>query len=675
MLSTFNFEALKDEIQNVVFAWRYHKSISAVLYKPAVVFKKFSFVHLLDANETCLCNSAKRFQRYLDPRTSEEMSSYAPAMAHVRTMDVNIIQHPQLKKAVTQGLNHIPLRPTSFRLCIDTALDAMQQLAVILGLHATNFPFQEAQQWVIQQCKERLRDGAKKNRYGFQYSGKDLLSCQNVVNEIEWLTQHLLCTGLDKAANNCSFICIKHIRLMALERLSSSDFQPCKDDMSWLLPTHMLEKIQVDLRNILPEIKIAHQALPYLMATYKQHKNKYRWITNAFQTCYSGIAHLITICNMLILESIKEWAAQTTRGYKNFLQADTSLFWIVNSAIDVTLNMPEKLSDIFVADITRCYESIPLEGEDNLQDALAHLIKLGYAQQKKYHPRSIPKIWVRINAEGEAARAIWSTTEPKSNTWFSIDTARLIHLNGWLIRNCFVGLGDRTWQQITGIPMGFACSPLWCNMYLLYYESQFIQRLARLGRSDLMGKFKYAYRYIDDLCWFNTSIPSHFLSPDQTRSPDNPWWIYPLNFLEIKCEISAYDPNQPQRGIQANFMNLTVRILEPGRNASTYSMCKYDKRRELPFEYAQYIRFHSNRPVKQSYNICIGQTVPIIYLSSSVELAYREILTLVNTLVRNGFQEKRLKESITKFLNTNSFPGARFSIPRLSQAVGSGVVM
>jgi hypothetical protein len=59
MLSAFNFENLKDEVQKVVFAWRYHKSISAVLYKLAAVFKKFSFLHLLDANETCVCNSAK----------------------------------------------------------------------------------------------------------------------------------------------------------------------------------------------------------------------------------------------------------------------------------------------------------------------------------------------------------------------------------------------------------------------------------------------------------------------------------------------------------------------------------------------------------------------------------------------------------------------------------------
>jgi hypothetical protein len=118
-------------------------------------------------------------------------------------------------------------------------------------------------------------------------------------------------------------------------------------------------------------------------------------------------------------------------------------------------------------------------------------------------------------------------------------------------------------------------------------------------------------------------------------------------------------------------MNLAVQILELGKASSIYSLCKYDKRRELPFKYAQYIRFHANRPVKQSYGICIGQTVPIIYLSSSVEHTHREILILVSTLVRNGFQERRLKESITKFLKANTFPGAKFSVQMLSQAISS----
>lgn len=186
-------------------------------------------------------------------------------------------------------------------------------------------------------------------------------------------------------------------------------------------------------------------------------------------------------------------------------------------------------------------------------------------------------IWIQVNSVGEAARAVWNTTAPGYGSWFGIDPARLIHLNGWLMRNCLVGLGDRVWQQVSGIPMGFACSPLWCNMYLLFYETRFIMRLVELGRCDLLEKFQHAYRYIDDLCWFNTGLPLQFLSPNQPRVPENPFWIYPLDVLEIKCEVQTFDSNQLTRGIHAYFMNMEIRLTHPEQDSSKYELCKYDK--------------------------------------------------------------------------------------------------
>jgi len=104
-----------------------------------------------------------------------------------------------------------------------------------------------------------------------------------------------------------------------------------------------------------------------------------------------------------------------------------------------------------------------------------------------------------------------------------------------------------------------------------------------------MQKFQAAFRYIDDLCWINTGLPMEFLSPNQTREESNPYWIYPLNVLEIKSEVSKYAEQEPHRGIQASFMNMEIIISET--DPSAYSICKYDKRRKLPFAYAQYIKF------------------------------------------------------------------------------------
>jgi hypothetical protein len=270
-----------------------------------------------------------------------------------------------------------------------------------------------------------------------------------------------------------------------------------------------------ELKNILPESLPHYSSLPYLMATYKVHKKKYRWLTNACRIVYSNIALLLTITSNLVMDTVKSSARMTEKGYKNFLQTD--------SIIDTTLNFPEMIHDVFVEDVTRCYESIPLQGSHNLLDAISFIITLAYKHVALEHPKACSQLWVRLNQDNTPALAKWSTCQPSYGNWFVLSHQRLLKLHEWLMKNCHITLGDRVWVQCTRIPMGFSCSPIWYNMYLLAYEIQFIQHLCRLGRHDLMAKFKFAFRYIDDLCFINSSNLREFLSKEQKCSPDNPF--------------------------------------------------------------------------------------------------------------------------------------------------------
>lgn len=271
-------------------------------YKPAFVFKNFSFVHLFDETNSCVCTSAKRLRRFLDPKTLQESSDFAPASIHVRSVDVDLIQHKTLRQAVSMGLNHIPLKPTELRVCISTILDAFSQVLSVLRLESADFPIEQANEWIRVKSLERLKAAKNSNKFGFCSSEPDLFSLKAVKSEVEWITEHLYCAGLDKASNNICFICVKHIRLLALDRLMSPDFSPCKDELVWQLRSRIIDEITHSLRDLVPEIKVTFNTLPYLMATYKVHKNKYRWLTNAFHTVYSNLAHILTIATMLILE-------------------------------------------------------------------------------------------------------------------------------------------------------------------------------------------------------------------------------------------------------------------------------------------------------------------------------------------------------------------------------------
>jgi hypothetical protein len=149
---------------------------------------------------------------------------------------------------------------------------------------------------------------------------------------------------------------------------------------------------------------------------------------------------------------------------------ETSFYWIIDSVLDATINLPEKIHDILVIDITRCYETIPLKGPDNLLLAVNFIVKIAFKQAASMHPRAVTSLWVRIDNNGLPANAKWATSRPSSANWFPISSNRLLELHDWLMSHCYVTLGDRVWRQCKGIPMGFSCSPVWCNMYLLSYE-------------------------------------------------------------------------------------------------------------------------------------------------------------------------------------------------------------
>ena len=545
-------------------------------------------------------------------------------------------------------------------------MDTFTQVCQLLKVDAL-IDMDGASKVVRTKARDKVISAMRENLYGFRYSKPYLFSEKAVESELSWLLKHIFISGLDKATSNACFICIAHIRDQALLRLNSPDFEPCKHNTTWESIENVTQRVKSELGSLLPELPIHEEELPYIMAIYKFHKKKYRWISNAFGTMYVNIATLLTVSTMALLDEVKEWANITVKGYRNFLGVNTSMYWIIDSIMDFTLNIPENINNIYVADITRCFESIPISGKDTLYEAMEFITQIGVSNLKRKHPKSEHLLWVRINNQGLTTKAMWASTCPRYGEWFPIPIPKFLQIHKWLTTNCYVRLGDQVWKQILGIPMGFSCSPLWCNLYLMSYEIKFIQRLARLGQTTILSKFKHAFRYIDDLCWINVGEANLFLDPTQIRHMDNPLWIYPLDIIEIKTEVSQFSTKNPQCGIIAHFMNVLLTVTN--EDAGIFILQKYDKRRELPFTYSQYIKFRSNRPVKQAYNIVISQTVPILYLSSCTEVALQEINTLFSVLSTNGFRRTKLQHIVSMFLANNHFPAIRFNKDQLLQLI------
>ena len=108
-------------LDSVAISWSYRKNLSKTLYQPSKVFKHFSFA---DLSASCVCMFALRLKPFLDPLIAHEHSDFCDSLCHVRTMNLEIIQHPKLRATLRNDLNHIPIRPTDFGETLDAATDA-----------------------------------------------------------------------------------------------------------------------------------------------------------------------------------------------------------------------------------------------------------------------------------------------------------------------------------------------------------------------------------------------------------------------------------------------------------------------------------------------------------------------------------------------------------------------
>ena len=97
----------------------------------------------------------------------------------------------------------------------------------------------------------------------------------------------------------------------------------------------------------------------------------------------------------------------------------------------------------------------------------------------------------------------------------------------FLIDNIFVTFGGRVFQQTVGIPMGTNCAPLLADLFLYYYEADFMQKLLRKKDKKLALFFNSTFRYIDDVLSLNNSKFGDYVER-----------IYPIE-LEIKDTTDA----------------------------------------------------------------------------------------------------------------------------------------
>ena len=78
-----------------------------------------------------------------------------------------------------------------------------------------------------------------------------------------------------------------------------------------------------------------------------------------------------------------------------------------------------------------------------------------------------------------AGRAYWSNTPSSSSSKHNITEGQLVAYVEYLIDYIYVSIGDRVYRQSVGVPMGTDCAPLVANLFLFYYEYQYVRGLIK----------------------------------------------------------------------------------------------------------------------------------------------------------------------------------------------------
>jgi hypothetical protein len=137
------FPDFEDMLDSITIGWRYYPPISKLLLNGKDVFLNFSCDS--DMKIECDCLRFKRFKPFLCDVKSESGSTEI----HVRSMDISLFRHPNIRRELSKGLGHIVTRPTKVHTALKSFDEFWEHVQEKLNLPRNV----EAKDYFLQLCK------------------------------------------------------------------------------------------------------------------------------------------------------------------------------------------------------------------------------------------------------------------------------------------------------------------------------------------------------------------------------------------------------------------------------------------------------------------------------------------------------------------------------------------
>ena len=439
----------------------------------------------------------------------------------------------------------------------------------------------------------------------------------NKVNEfLHDFHKKFVITPTDKASNNFSIVCkqfyisclMKELNILESnsKKQSQSTYERMKTKPNDIVKRHVkyMKEHNIDLAE-------SQLRLPFIYWIPKMHKSpsKQRYIAASHSCSTKPLSKMITFCLKLI--------QQTHTNYCKAIAKNNSFnrMWIVDNSVEVIdkineINSKEQVKNIRTYDFSTLYTSIP---HKKLKQLIWVISEAFNNESRKF---------IRIGKDS----ACWSKSRGKTkNCW---DKDELIKHVRWLIDNIYVVCGDSLFKQKIGIPMGTDCAPFLANLFLFAYECKWLLKQFESKNFDVLNKFNYCFRYIDDLlCINNNQLMDNVTSE-----------IYPEE-LSLTSDDAV---------LQTHYLDLDLEI----RNNKIHSKL-FDKRDAFGFSIVNFPNLSGNIPKKQSYGVFVSQMIRYARCCMDIEDFTFRTKKLVTRLTNQNFNIKKLRQTFESFSISN----------------------
>ncbi len=448
---------------------------------------------------------------------------------------------------------------------------------------------------------------------------KLILKDENVVRYLEDLHSKYVIVPIDKAANNISIICKRFYVMRLLKEVGALGSPDPTYEISDTNPTELINDDIILCERYGLKLEEAQKTLPIMYWTPKMHytPSRARFIVSSAKCSTKPISRVVSKAFKLIFNQIQNFHDKS-KFYKNY-----NRFWVINNSKPLiekleVINTRKKAKDISTFDFSTLYTKLP--HNDLLRVLNIHIDFAFDGGTKNYLGYTDTKVF-------------WKNKPSRKNT---ISRSQLKALVKHLITRTYFIVGNLTIRQSIGIPMGIDPAPFWANLYLYFYEHEFITNLMKTDKTRAR-KFLNACRFIDDECNIN----------DHGEFARSYGEIYPKE-LHLKCE---------HQGLHATFLELDIQIVD-----EIFDYKLFDKRDDFPFSIVRMPDLSGNIPSFIFYGSIMSEFLRIARCTRLITNFIPRARSLCERMISQGGSKHLVFKQIRKAMSRHPVPFQKFSL-------------